>query len=94
MSIRGAKPNYFAMYKSAVIQLKMDASAYNELLREWYRLKRLHFDDDGHLILWEEQLERVQELQDELDQYAEIIQKDIGEVAMLRALKEREHEAD
>ena len=92
--IRQAKPNYFALYKSAVIQLKMDATAYNELLQEWYRLKRLHFDDDGHLILWEGQVEKIQELQDELDRYAEIIQKDIGEVAMLRALKEREHADD
>jgi len=94
MSIRGAKPNYFALYKSAVIQLKMDASAYNELLQGWYRLKRLHFDDDANLILWEGQLEKVQELQDELDQYAEIIQKDMGKVAMYSALKEREHETD
>lgn len=89
--IRQAKPNYFALYKSAVIQLKMDATAHNGLLQELYRLKRLHFDDDGHLILWEGQAEKIQELQDELKRYADFIHKDIDEVDRYRALKEQEH---
>ena len=92
MSMRGWKPNYFALFKSAVIQLKMDATARNELLRELYRLTRLHFDDDANLILYEGQYERVQELQDELNQYAKIIQKDMDEVERYRTLKEQEHD--
>ena len=94
MSIRGAKQNYDILFKSAVVRLKMDADVHNELLREWCRLRQLRFDDDANLILWEGQMAQVQELQDELKRYFDIIWKDTDEVEKYRELKEKEHETD
>lgn len=94
MSIRGAKPNYDILFKSAVVRLRLDADAYNELLKKSYRLNQLNFDGEGELMLLKNHLEMADEVQTELKRYADIIQKDVDEVYRCRKLKEQEHATD